>query len=98
MKSIFKTRKPLALSYDTLFNKQILALPKYIWNTVRPEKYTKRRVNGDPWDLEKWYIIELLSSSSDVLYFGGQQNINGVHRRAEAQIEMQWKIYLVLGF
>ena len=36
---------------------------KHIITPFRSEQYTKRRVNDDPCDLEKWSILNLLSTS-----------------------------------
>jgi hypothetical protein len=77
MNFILEARKTLALSYvrprDTSWQCENMSGAPF-----RPEKKTKCRVNGDPWDLEKWSILNLLSMSWDELYIVGKKIIHAV--------------------
>jgi hypothetical protein len=56
----------------------ILTWRKHIQTPFRPEKQTKCRVNDDPCILEKWSILDLLSTSRGAFYIGGKKTIDVV--------------------
>jgi len=74
MKSILETKIPLTMFYDRL--KDISWHGENIYKTqFRSEKKTKRRVNGDPRDLEICPVLDLLSSSWDKIYIGDKDTV-----------------------
>ena len=48
------------------------------YSNAVPEKETKCRVNDDPCILEKWSILDLLSTSRGAFYIGGKKTIDVV--------------------
>jgi len=75
MKYILETTTLLTLSNDRPKDTSWRCANIFI-APFRPKKHTKRRVNDDPWDLKKWSILYILSTSSGEIYILIKKIIN----------------------